>query len=336
MQLNRLGNSGIFTADLTLGTMTFGDDRDKGTSEKEAIDIIHRYLDAGGNHLDTADVYNAGESERIIAKALKGGKRNDVILATKANFAAQDGFNNKGTSRYNLIQSVQGSLQRLDTDYIDLLYVHAWDRYTPIEETLHALHTLVEHGHVRYIGFSNFMAWQAMKALGIQRERHYVPFVAAQLQYNLLVRDVEYEHTELCQSEGVTLLPWGPLGGGFLTGKYKRDQEPESGRISDHPDHTEEAWHRRNTDRNWRILDEVKAIAEAHKATPAQVSLAWLRHKDVVGSVVIGARTMEQLEGNLKAAELTLTDDDMQRLDKVSAPAERYPSRFLEVYGRSV
>ncbi len=333
MQYRQLGRSGLFITELSLGTMTFGDERSKGTSPKEAQKIIDRYLDAGGNHLDTANVYNAGRAEEIVGEALKG-KRQDVILATKVNFPEGEGYNERGLSRHNIIRTVENSLRRLQTDYIDLLYMHCQDTTTPIGESLRAFDDLVRAGKVRYIGASNFMAWRLMKALGSSDAHGYERFVAAQYQYSLVKRDIEYEYMSLFEEEGLGLLPWGPLGGGFLSGKYKRGERPteKDGRIGTHPDHTEEAWQRRNTEQNWDIIDAVGEIAEKHGATYAQVALAWVCHRPAVTSVIIGARTMEQLEENLRAIGLEVYEEEEQWLNRVSAPPELYPYRFLEEY----
>ncbi|MCB0559846.1 MAG: aldo/keto reductase [Lewinellaceae bacterium] len=333
MQYRQLGRSGLFLTGLSLGTMTFGDDRSKGATPKEAQKIIDRYLDAGGNHLDTANVYNAGKSEEIVGQALKG-KRHNVTIATKVNFPEGEGYNDRGLSRHNIIRTVENSLRRLQTDYIDLLYMHCQDTTTPIEESLRAFDDLVRSGKVRYIGASNFMAWRLMKALSTSDGLGYERFVAAQYQYSLVKRDVEYEYISLFQEEGLGLLPWGPLGGGFLSGKYRKGQRPteKDGRIGAHPDHTEEAWQRRDTEQNWDIIDAVGGIAEAHEATYAQVALAWARQRPTVTSVIIGARTLEQLEDNLKAAELQLSEEELDRLNGVSEPAELYPYRFLGEY----
>lgn len=336
MKLNQLGQSGIFLSDISLGTMTFGDPSAKGTPPDEAKEMIHRYLDAGGNHLDTANVYNGGVSEEIIGEAL-GSKRLDLTLATKVNFPVEQGVNNQGLSRYNIIRGVEASLKRLKTDYIDLLYAHCQDTFTPIEETLRAFDDLITSGKVRYLGASNFMAWRLMKALATSDTRGYNRFVAAQYQYSLVKRDLEYEFIDLFQEEGLGLLPWGPLGGGFLTGKYKRDVAPQSfedGRIGGTGAETEESWERRNTEQNWKIIDTIGEIAQTHKATHAQIALAWVRHQPTVTSVIIGARTMAHLEDNLKAATIELSSDELNQLDAVSTPPEVYPYRFLANYSR--
>jgi aryl-alcohol dehydrogenase-like predicted oxidoreductase len=331
MQYRQLGRSGLFISSLSLGTMTFGDDRPKGTKEKEAHQIIHRYIEAGGNHIDTANVYNAGVAEEITGRALKG-KRQDIILATKVNFPEGEGINDKGLSRHNIIRTVENSLRRMQTDYVDLLYMHAQDTTTPIQESLRAFDDLVRSGKVRYIGVSNFMAWRLMKALATSDAKGMERFVAAQYQYSLVKRDLEYEFQSLFAEEGLGLLPWSPLGGGFLTGKYKRDQQPEEGRIATHPDHTEEAWHRRNTAQNWTVIDAMKPITEAHNASYAQVAIAWAQQRPNVCSVIIGARTMPQLEDNLGAADLILAADEMDSLNHASRLPEQYPYRFLDNY----
>ena len=335
MKFNKVGRSGLLTSDITLGTMTFGDDSSKGTSKQESLQIIHAYLDGGGNHLDTANAYTGGESEKIIGEALKD-RRSNVILATKVNFPEGEGVNQKGLSRSNIIRTTEASLKRLQTDYIDLLYMHAQDVLTPIDESLRAFDDLVRSGKVRYIGVSNFQAWRLMKALAVSDSKLMERFIAAQYQYSLVKRDIEYEFVSLFEEEGLGLFPWGPLGGGFLTGKYQRDVQPDAdtGRIGTHPDNTEEAWHRRNTERNWDILDVVQGIANDKALSPAAISIAWARHRPTVSSVIIGARTMKQLESNLKAATIDMSPEEMELLNKASQLPELYPYRFLDVYGR--
>lgn len=336
MKYNRLGNSGILLSDLALGTMTFGETNGRGANESDSIKMIHRYLDAGGNHIDTANAYAAGASEKIIGKALQG-KREDVVLATKVNFPLRNGVNDFGLSRSNILREVDGCLDRLQTDYVDLLYMHCWDPITPIEESLRAFQDLVTQGKVRYIGVSNFKAWQVMKALGISDAHHWLRFTAAQYQYSLVSREIEYEFSDLCAEEGLGIIPWSPLGGGFLSGKYKRDQRPEdfsTGRIGGMPDHAEESWEKRNKIRNWDTLEVLGEIAEAHNLSYATVALSWLRSKSTVASTIIGVRTMEQLEDNLKAAEVNLSEEELQRLDAVSRPDEIYPYGFIKNYGR--
>jgi len=333
MKYRPLGRSGLKVSELCLGTMVFGEQNNRGTPPQEAANIIDHFLDAGGNHIDTANVYAGGRSEEIVGSALRN-KRANVVLATKVRFAMGAGPNDQGLSRVHIMQAVEASLKRLDTDYIDLLYMHCWDPLTPIDESLRAFDDLVIAGKVRYIGVSNFKAWQLMKALAVSDANGWARYVAAQYQYSLVVRDIEREFVDLCQSEGVGITPWGPLGGGFLSGKYQPDQRPEAGRLSKMPDDTEEAWHRRATNRNWVIIDAVESIAADHAgATYAQIALAWLLNQPQVVSVILGVRTMEQLEDNLGAAELELSDAELHKLSEASALAESYPYRFIETYG---
>lgn len=333
MKLKRLGNTGLLTTDICLGTMIFGEQSERSTPPKEAERMIHAYIDAGGNHIDTANVYADGRSEEIVGKAIKG-KRSNLIVATKVNFAMGDGPNERGLSRHNIMQAVEDSLRRLDTDYIDLYYMHCWDDNTPIEESLRAFDDLVRQGKVRYIGFSNFKAWQAMKALSVSDAQGLERFVAGQYQYSLINRDIEYEYTDLFASEGIGMTPWGPLAGGFLSGKYKRGERPDDGRIATSNEDDEEAWHRRNTERNWNIIDAVGEIAESRGISYPQVALAWVRVQPTVSSVIIGVRTMAQLEDNLAATDIQLSEDELAHLDQASAMPELYPYRFLETLGR--
>ena len=235
MQYKRLGNSGLLVTDLALGGMLFGGSGERDTSKSDSIQMIHQYIDRGGNHIDTANVYTNGRSEEIIGQAIKG-KRDKLVIATKARFSADSGYNNQGLSRYHIMRAVEDSLRRLDIDTIDLYYMHCHDPLTPIEESLRAYDDLVTAGKVRYIGVSNFKAWEMMKALSISDAAGWSRFIAAQYQYSLVVRDIEYEFRDLCLSEGAGLVAWGPLGGGFLSGKYKRGERPDDGRIASTPD----------------------------------------------------------------------------------------------------
>lgn len=332
MNYRQLGRSGLLVSELSLGTMTFGDDSARGTPEKDAALMIERFLEVGGNFLDTANVYTGGRSEEIVGKALRG-RRDQVVIASKVRGAVGPGPNDEGLSRKHILNAVHASLKRLQTDYLDLYYLHVWDPLTPLEESLRALSDLVTQGLVRYVGVSNFKAWQLMKALALQEARGWHRFVAAQYQYSLVQRDIEPEFSDLCGSEGLGLLPWGPLGGGFLSGKYRPGDKPSEGRIATHGDEVEEAWQRRNTAQNWRVVEEVDALAQARGASHAQVALAWLRAQPAVSSVILGARTLEQLEDNLGAAALELTPEELSRLSAVSQPPERYPYRMIAQYG---
>lgn len=334
MKYRQLGKSGVLVSDLCLGTMIFGEESSRGTSKKEAVKIIHRYLDAGGNHIDTANVYAGGRSEEIVGEALKGHRQN-IILATKVRFSMGDGLNDQGLSRYHIAAQVEASLKRLQTDTIDLYYMHCWDSLTPLEESLRAFDDLVKAGKVRYMGVSNFKAWQIMKALATSDANHLNRFVAGQYQYSLVKRDIEYEFVDLCVSEGIGIVPWGPLGGGFLTGKYQPGEKPEdanAGRLAVMAEDTEEYWERRSTQRNWKIVEAVGKIARDRKHSYAQIALAWLRAKPFVSSIVIGARTLSQLEDNLKSAEIELSSEEMETLDRASKMPELYPYRFIENY----
>jgi aryl-alcohol dehydrogenase-like predicted oxidoreductase len=327
-----LGRSGLMVSELCLGTMIFGEESERSTDEPTALRMIDQFLDAGGNFLDTADVYAGGRSEQTVGRALKG-KRERVILATKVRHRTADDPNDVGLSRRHVLAGVEASLRRLGTDYVDLLYAHIWDPVTPIEETLRAFDDLVTAGKVRYLGVSNFRAWQVMKALAVSDAHHCARFIAAQYQYSLVERDIEREFTSLFEAEGLGLVPWGPLGGGFLSGKYRRGEQPDTGRIATTPDRAEEAWQRRATERNWRIVDAVGQIAEARGKTYAQVALAWLLAQPCVVAPIVGARTPEQLAGNLGAIGWELTAEELEGLDQASAIVEGYPYRMIRVYG---
>jgi aryl-alcohol dehydrogenase-like predicted oxidoreductase len=312
--------------------MVFGEDNVRGTDQKSATQMIHKFLDAGGNHIDTADVYADGRSEEIVGAAVKN-RRDQVVLATKVRHSTGQNLNDQGLSRIHMLRGVESSLRRLQTDVIDLLIAHAWDPLTPLEETLRAFDDLIASGKVRYIGVSNFKAWQLMKALALCDAHGWSRFCAAQYQYSLVERNIEHELSELCLHEGLGLTPWGPLGGGFLSGKYQLGDKPQEGRLAMMPDETEESWVRRSTDRNWSVLQIVDEVARSHQATHSQVALAWLLQQPAVCSVIIGARTLAQLDDNLAAGRLFLTEEDLARLSHASEPDDPYPYRFLKLYG---
>jgi aryl-alcohol dehydrogenase-like predicted oxidoreductase len=311
--------------------MVFGDDS-RGADESTSIRMIHQFLDAGGNFIDTADVYVGGTSEEITGKALKD-RRENVVLATKVRFPTSDDPNDRGLSRRHIIAGCEASLRRMNTDYVDLMYVHMWDPLTPIEETLRALDDLGTAGKIRYVGVSNFSAWQVMKALAVSDANGWARFIAAQYQYSLVVRDIEPEFTPLCLAEGLGLTPWGPLGGGFLSGKYQAGDRPTEGRIAITPDDYEESWQRRATERNWAIIDGVGEIAEARGKTYPQVALAWLLAQPGIASPIIGVRTPEQLADNLGAAGWTFTEEELIHLNTVSAVEVAYPYRMIRQHG---
>jgi aryl-alcohol dehydrogenase-like predicted oxidoreductase len=340
MEYRNLGNSGLKVSALCLGGMTFGEaDEDSmmhkiSSSESEAHQIIDRALDGGVNFIDTADVYGQdGLSERVLGNWFeKTGRRDDVVLATKMRFRMKDGPNGTGASRRRVIEACEASLRRLETDYIDLYQIHMQDIDTPEHETLRALDDLVRQGKVRYVGCSNYAAYRLVDSLWLSRTQNLERFVSLQAQYNLIERDLEREHVPVCDKFGLGILPWSPLAGGFLTGKYERDEEPPEGsRYAQ----MRSRWDRMTGDRNWDVVDALKSIATEHDATPAQVALRWLMSKPQVTSVVFGARTMEQLEDNLAAAGLDLPESALESLDEISDPQFGYPYNFLKnVQGR--
>lgn len=334
MEHRNLGRSGLRVSVLGLGTMLFGETGSRGASEAVARDQIDRFLDAGGTHIDTANVYAGGESEAILGRALEG-RRDRVTLATKVRFRTGNGPNDEGLSRHQILSSLKASLKRLKTDHVDVLYVHCWDPWTPIEETVHALDDVVRQGLVRYLGVSNFRAWQLAHARTLQDERKLQPFVAAQYQLSLVERNVDEEFLSLSRELGIGMVPWGPLGGGFLAGKYDSGDKPSegTGRIATTPGHAEESWEKRNQARNWRVMERVKKIAGDLNATPSQVALAYLVAREDVSTVLLGARTVAQLEDNLGAAQLTLPADVFTALDEASKVEARYPYRMIDTYG---
>jgi aryl-alcohol dehydrogenase-like predicted oxidoreductase len=327
MKYNTLGHTGLLVSELCLGTMTFaaGEGMWKpiaGVDQRLADNLMRQSLDAGINFIDTADVYTNGESEKMLAQAVAnlGIARKDVVIATKAYGRTGSGRNDIGASRGHIMQAIEASLRRLRTDYIDLYQIHASDSITPIEETLRALTTLVEQGKVRYIGCSNWYAWQIMKALGISDARNLAKFDTLQAYYSIAGRDLEREVVGVLNDQHVGLLVWSPLAGGLLSGKYSREnQKPEDSRRSafDFPIVDKE--------RTWRILDVLRPIAEAHQTSVATVSLAWVLAKPFVTSVIIGAKRVDQLKENLASVDVQLTADEMKKLDEVSALPPEYP-----------
>jgi aryl-alcohol dehydrogenase-like predicted oxidoreductase len=326
VEYRRLGRTGLMVSELCLGCMTFG----REANEETSANMVSAFLEAGGNFIDTADVYSHGTSEEITGRAIRG-VRDDVVLATKVRFPMGDGPNDVGLSRKHVLAGCEASLRRLGTDYIDLYQVHIWDAATPLEETLSALNDLVRAGKVRYVGVSNFTAWQLVKALGVSERRGFERFVSLQPQYSLVERNIERELLPACRAEGVGVLPWGPLGGGFLSGKYRRgERPPESSRIAGVPDEFEEAWARRAVERNWRTLDVVGEISEATGKSYPQIALNWLLQQEAVTAPIIGARTPEQLEDNLGATGWDLDREQVRRLSEASALEEVYPYRMIE------
>jgi aryl-alcohol dehydrogenase-like predicted oxidoreductase len=329
MEYRVLGKSGIVVSELCLGTMTFGNT----TNESDSIDMMHRFHDMGGNFIDTANVYVGGKSEEIVGKAIRH-RRSEVILATKVRMSTSKNINHVGLSRKHIMDGVEASLKRLHTDYIDLYQVHVWDHLTPIEETLRTLDDLITSGKVRYIGCSNFLAWQLMKSLSYSDFNRYARFISIQPQYSLINREMDREMLSLCIEENVGVIPWAPIGGGFLSGKYKKNGVPTEGRLSG--DSGESSWKNRLKDKNFEILDVVKQIAEERDKTPVQVSLNWLLHKEGITSPIFGARTLEQFDENMGSIGWELTDQEWNRLDQVSALEEAYPNRFIEKFRRQL
>jgi aryl-alcohol dehydrogenase-like predicted oxidoreductase len=325
MEYRRLGSTGLMVSELCLGCMTFGQEADEGTSRE----IMGTFLDAGGNFVDTADVYSDGLSEEITGRALEG-VRDGVVLATKVRFPMGEGPNDVGLSRKHIIQGCEDSLRRLGTDFIDLYQVHCWDTATPLEEILSALTDLVRSGKVRYLGVSNFTGWQLMKSLAVSEANGFEKFVCLQPQYSLVERNIEREIMPVCVEEGIGMIPWSPLGGGFLSGKYRRGEEPpEDSRIAGAVESMEEHWERRATERNWAALDVVGRISEETGRSYAQITLNWLLCQDGVTSPIIGARTLEQLEDNLGASGWELTAEQVDELSGASTLEDVYPYRFI-------
>jgi aryl-alcohol dehydrogenase-like predicted oxidoreductase len=335
MEYRTLGNTGTVVSALCLGTMTFGTESD----EQVAHTQLDRFLEQGGNFIDTADVYSGGESETIIGGwlAARSGIRDRVVIATKGRFATASGPNDEGLSRVYLTRALDASLRRLGLDTIDLYQAHAWDPLTPIEETLRFFDDAVRAGKIRYVGVSNFIGWQLQKAALLTRHLGLAPIVTLQPQYNLLQRGVEFELTQVCVNEHIGILPWSPLGGGWLSGKYQRDSPPTGAtRLGEDPERGMEAYGRRNPEeRTWRVIDAVRSVAEARGSSMAQVALAWLVDRPTVTSVILGARTLQQLDDNLGAAGLHLSAEETVRLDQASTPiVDDYPYGDLGVSQR--
>jgi len=334
MNYRQLGRTGVKVSELCLGTMTFGSEffNIAVVDQKGADRMVATALEAGINFFDTADVYSFGEAEEVLGRALKaaGVRRDSVVIATKVmgamSQAAWDGtgdFNNRGLSRQHVFAACEASLRRLNTDTIDLYQVHGWDAATPMEETLRALDDLVRQGKVRYLGCSNWAARQLAKALALADGRGWERFVSLQPYYSLVGRDLEHELLPLCREEGLAVLPWSPLAGGFLTGKYRRDSQGEGRRSGfDFPPV--------DLDQGYAAVEALDEIARAHDASIARVALAWLLVQPGVTSVIIGANKMTQLEDNLKAVDLELTPEEVARLSALTQPPALYPQWMIE------
>lgn len=324
MDIRYLGRTGMRVSELCLGAMTFG----RETTVGDSFAIMDRFVEAGGNFIDTADVYARGVSEEIVGSWLQGKRRDDLVIATKVRFAMGEGPNDVGLSRKHIMAGIEASLRRLGTDYIDLYQIHAWDPRTPLEETLGTLNDLVRRGYVRYIGASNFRGWQLQKAIDLCKRNDWEAFCCLQPQYNLLTRATEYELIPVCESEGLGVIPWSPLRGGWLSGKFHRSLSapPEGTRVEEaERKGWGESWSNYNNEFTWSILDELYAVAKEAEKTPAQVAINWLLQKTGVTAPIIGTRTLEQLESNMGAVGWSLTDEQMLRLDRVSDPPAAYP-----------
>lgn len=320
MRYRTLGATGTVVSNLCLGTMTFGAE----TDEPGSFAQLDRFVAAGGTFIDTADVYSAGVSEEIVGRWLRvrPGMRDRVVIATKGRFPMGPGANDAGLSRVHLTRALDASLRRLGVEAVDLYQAHAWDPLTPLEETLRFFDDAVRAGKIRYAGVSNFTGWQLQKAALLTQHLHLTPIVTLQPQYNLLVREIEFEIVPVCENEGIGILPWSPLGGGWLTGKYRRDTAPSGAtRLGENPDRGVEAYAGRNAqERTWRVIDAVRQVAEKRGVSMSAVALAWLADRPAVTSVILGARTTEQLDDNLTAADLRLDAEETRLLDEASAP----------------
>jgi aryl-alcohol dehydrogenase-like predicted oxidoreductase len=334
MKYRNLGAAGVKVSNLCLGAMTFGEADEKSFMHKACADeattfaILDRALAAGINFVDTADVYGQdGLSERVLGAWLaQRGTRDKLVLATKFRFTMGDGPNRSGGSRYRVVKCCEDSLRRLRTDRIDLYQIHMQDITVPEEETLRALDDLVRAGKVLYVGCSNYTAYRLMHSLWLSRTNTWAKYVTLQAQYSLIVRDLEREHVPLCRQEGLGILPWSPLAGGFLSGKFERGKAPDgAARLA-----MKDRFARYDLERNWKVLDAVRAVAAEIGATPPAVSLAWLLAKPQVSSVIFGARTIAQLEANLAAADLELGPRQLEILDQASAFDLGYPYTFIQ------
>lgn len=323
MDYRVLGKTGIKVSELCLGTMTFG----RHTSREDAFGIMDRFAEQGGNFMDTANVYNSGVSEEILGQWLNGQSRDDFFIATKVRFPMGSSPNAAGLTRKHIIQSVKDSLKRLGTDYLDLLQVHAWDPLTPLQETMRALNYVVEAGMVRYIGASNFRAWQLALSLHESRSGGLEEFSSLQPQYNLLTRATEFELMPLCNAENMAVLPWSPLKGGLLSGKYERGKSGSDGesRIWENAKKGRSPPWEKNEDYVWGVVDAVRKISAESGKTSSQVALNWLLSKKGVTSPIIGVRNSSQLEDNLGSTGWALSSEHMALLDNASRLFVTYP-----------
>src|SRR5438270_2367297 len=321
MRYRKLGNTGLIVSSVALGTMQFGGKMNMGNlGQEDTTRMVKLALDGGINFIDTADVYSLGESETLLGDALKG-VRNEIVLATKVRLPMSGNFNRSGATRVNIMREVEASLRQLQTDYIDLYQIHGWDSNTPLEETLRTLDDLVRQGKVRYIGLSNLMSWQAATAVMLQGHLRLEKYVTAQMYYSLVGRGLEYEFQSFAEYYNIGILVWSPLAGGFLAGKYSRNNPPPAG--SRFADAGQFVPFERES--GYRVVDALKAVAARHGASPARVAISWVLSRPAVSSVIVAARKAEQLEDNIAAVDLQLSDEDVQLLDAVSDPGIPYP-----------
>ena len=328
MEYRYLGRSGLKVSELCLGSMTFG----RETSEEESRRILDLFFESGGNCIDTANVYAQGASEEIVGRWLKEHRRDELVIATKVRFAMGDGPNDLGLSRKHILREVEASLRRLQVDYIDLYQVHCWDPGTPLEETLSTLDDLVRRGWVRYLGASNYSGWQLQKAVDMARAHNWESFVSLQPLYNLLDRSAEWELIPVCLEEGLGIIPWSPLRGGWLTGRLRRGMErPLPGTRIEEAERRgwSEAWSEYNNERTWRIIDTLLQVSQEVGRTPAQVAINWLLHRPGVTAPIVGARDARQLKENLGAVGWSLDPEHMKRLNDASDVKPPYPYDFI-------
>lgn len=332
MKYNLLGNTGLLVSEICFGTMTFGGSNggiwtNIGKVQQDEVNsLMQTVVDSGINFIDTANIYSFGESEQLLGQSIIDLKlnRHDLVIATKVRGRMGEGMNNVGLTRSNIFQSVDASLKRLQLDFMDILYVHGTDLLTPIEETMRALNDIVLTGKVRYIAVCNWPAWMVMKALGIADKYGWNKFVGMQYYYSLASRDIEREVLPLSIDQNLAVMPWSPLAGGFLSGKYTRDNEKIGSRRDnfDFPPI--------NKDKTYDIIDVITGIGKQYNATPAEVALAWVRLQKGITSTIIGAKNIEQLRDNIKSVDITLSADDLKKIDEVSALTKEYPQWMVE------
>jgi aryl-alcohol dehydrogenase-like predicted oxidoreductase len=321
MKYRKLGNTGLIVSELALGTMQFGKKMNLGNlGQDDTTRMVKLALERGINFIDTADVYSLGESETLLGNSLKG-IRSEIVLATKVRLPMGGNLNTSGATRVNIMREVEASLQRLQTDYIDLYQVHGWDSITPLEETVRTLDDLVRQGKVRYIGLSNLMSWQAATAVMLQERLGLEKYVTAQMYYSLVGRELEYEFQSFAEYHNIGILVWSPLAGGFLAGKYSRENPAPAGtRFAEAGQFVPF-----DKEKGYRVVEVLKEVARRHDASASAVALAWLLQRPAISSVIIAARKAEHLEDNIRASELQLSEDDVRQLDAASDPGTPYP-----------